>query len=649
MMDRIGVYICACGPIIRNAVNIDDLLAYSRTLPGVVFSRLGETLCSAESRLQIAGEIVSEKLTHVVIAGCSPKEHEHTFQSVLESAGLNPFLLQMASIREQCAWVTLDRTAATEKAKTLICAAVTRVVFSVPLTEDEIPVCTDILIVGAGICGISAALTAAGDDRRIYLVERLPCIGGNVVRFETVFPGGECAACLLDPLMDEILHHDRITVMTSSRITAVRGDVGNFQVQIHRQAEIVSKTSCLGCGACIDVCPADAPNAYNEGLNNRKAIHIPYPGALPHVADIDPAVCLHFSGGTCTACKDVCPFGAIDFEQTDVVEEIPVGGILLATGCSMADIGHLSNYGYGAMPDVYTSMEFERLISTTGPTEGKLILKNGAIPKRIGLVLCAGSRSAVFKSYCSVVCCRYMLKLAELAIHQLPDVSIHVFFSDWCLPGMSAGALPTERVQFYRMAAPGRIDIHSQDDGIGIRWQNVHERIEEDICEMVVLAPPLTGSESADFLSTCLEIPVDEHGFFLVDHPITAPVSTLRGGVWVAGCAKSPCSAADAAGQGVAAAGQMLSCLVPGRTIRLPASVSQVDSERCSGCGICVNVCSYGAITLSASYAAIQKTLCKGCGTCVSTCPSGAIAAGQFTDQELTAEISGLLSRNRLI
>lgn len=647
-MNRIGVYICACGPNIRNAVNIDELLTYSRTLPGVVFSRLGETLCSAESQLQIAGEIASEKLTHIVVAGCSPKEHEITFQTVLESAGLNPFFVQMASIREQCAWVTPDRTAATEKAKILIAAAVIRVTFCIPLIQDEIPVCTDLLIVGAGICGITAALTAAGDDRRVYLIESLPCIGGKVARFETVFPGGECAACLLDPLMDEVLHHDHITVLTSSRIVMVRGDVGNFRVDIHRQAETVSKTSCLGCGACMDVCPAEAPNPFNEGLDTRKAIYIPYPGALPNVAVIDPAICLHFTGKNCTACQDVCPFGAIDFAQTDNTEEIHVGGILLATGCDLAGIEHLPHYGYGTLPDVYTSMEFERLVCTTGPTEGKLILKNGEIPRRIALVLCTGSRTAAFKSHCSVVCCRYMLKFAELATHRLPDVSIQVFFSDWCLPGMNRKVLPMEQVQFHRMAAPDRIGLHARDDGIGIRWEDVCGRMQEDICDMVVLAPPLTGSEGADFLSECLEIQVDGNGFFLVDHPITAPVSTLREGVWVAGCAKGPCSAGDAAAQGLAAAGRMLSCLVPGRTIRLSAGIAQVDSARCSGCGVCVDVCPYGALSLSESGAVIQKTLCKGCGTCVPACPSAAIVPGLFSDQELTAEIAGLLNQSHL-
>lgn len=648
-MNRIGVYICECGPNIRDAVDMDSLVAFSRALPEVVFSRRFELLCSVEGRALIAREIAAESLTHVVIAGCSPKEYEQTFQAVLKNAGLNPFLLQVAAIREQCAWVTPDQTAATEKAKILIRAAVRRVAFSEALVEGEIPCCADLMIVGAGISGMSAALVAAREDRRVYLIETLPCIGGKAARFETVFPGGECATCMLDPLMDEVLHSDHITVLTLSQIREVRGFLGNFDVYIHRRARFVSSDACMGCGACADACPVAIPNAYNEGLDTRKAIYIPYPGALPHIACLDSTACTHFSGGACCACRDVCPFGAIDFEKTDGIEEIHVGGILLATGFDLLDISPLMQYGYGVIADVYTSMEFERLASATGPTGGELVLKNGAIPRRIALIHCVGSRTAAFKNYCSAVCCRYLLKFAELALQKLPDVFISMFFSDWCLPGKDAQdvlatILVRKRVQLCRLAGPDSIQILQKDDAIGIHWKDSLQNFRDENCDMVVLGPAMIGDENAAQLSECLDVPMDVDGFFGVDHPVKAPVSTLREGIWVSGCARGPCGMADAVSQGQAAAGLMLSRLIPGKPIRLPACVSEIKSDQCSGCRICMSVCPYGAIVFLEPHAVIQQAMCRGCGTCAATCPSNAIVAKQFTDKELSEEIHGLLN-----
>jgi len=265
------------------------------------------------------------------------------------------------------------------------------------------------------------------------------------------------------------------------------------------------------------------------------------------------------------------------------------------------------------------------------------------------MIHCAGSRTPALKSYCSAVCCRYLLKFAELALQKLPDVSIRVYFSDWCLPGKDASDLLTavlgrERIQFCRMAEPDSIEIHQEDGVIGIRWKDSLHRMQDEFCDMAVLAPALTGAESAAHLSACLDVPMDADGFFAVDHPVKAPISTLREGIWVSGCAKGPCSMADAVSQGQADAGLMLSRLIPGKPIRLPACVSEINPDLCSGCRICLDTCPYGAIAFIKPRAVIQEALCRGCGTCAASCPSNAIVAKQFTDKELTEEILGLLN-----
>lgn len=645
-MNRIGVYLCDCGPNIAGAVDMDSLAAYCRTLPDVVFARRHAVLCAPENRCRMADDIAADGLTHVVVAACSPKEHERTFREVLREGGLNPYLLRMVPVREQCAWVTPDRRAAAEKAKILIRAAVQRAAFSTALSEGRISCCADLLVAGAGISGISAALAAAGKDRRVYLIETLPCIGGRSARFETLFPGGECAACLLEPLLDAVLHHDRITVLTRSEIESVLGFMGNFLVLIRRKAGYVMPDPCLGCGACAEACPVSVPDAFNEGLNCRKAVYIPYPGALPNVAGIDPDTCLHFSGESCSVCAEACPFGAIDLEQRDCIEEIRVGGILLATGCDTADIGLLSNCGGGRLTDVYSLMEFERLASSTGPTEGRLVQKNGAVPLQIALVACPGSLLPDFPLSCSAVCGRYMDQFAMLAMEKLPEAAVQIFLPEGCLAGAvvrtQTGAA-SERVRICRMAAPGRIDLYQAVSGIGIRWQDAMAQPQESVCDMAVLAPLLTGAAGAAHLSRCLDVPIDAGGFFQPSHPVTAPVSTLREGIWIAGCARGPCSMPDAVSQGQAAAGLMMSRLIPGETLPLPARVSEIDPALCSGCRVCLSVCPFGAIGVEDSHALVREALCRGCGACAAACPCGAITARDFTDRQLIEEIAGLL------
>ncbi len=648
MTHRIGVFICECGPNIRDAIDITALTEFCKSLPEVVIARKSGLLCSAAEQELLRQDIVSLSLTHVVIAGCSPKEHEPTFQHVLDTAGLNPFLLQIANIREHCAWVTPDKTQATEKAKIQIQAAVRRVRLNTPLSTREISCNPHILVIGAGVSGMTAAMAAADAHRRVYLIEKAPCIGGRVSRFETVFPGGECATCMLDPLMDAVLHHEYITLYTQSELVDVKGFYGNFTVRVRRHPRYVSPDACIGCAACCDVCPVTVPDEFNEGLDTRNAIYIPYPGALPHIASIDAQHCLHLSGDDCSACGNACAFGAIDMDMAEHVEEFAVGGIILSTGCDLLDISPIDRYGYGNIPNVYTAMEFERIVSSTGPTGGRLLLKNGEAPRYLALIHCAGSRTSTAKPYCSSICCRYLLKFARMASEKLPDIFILILFSDWCLPEKNAqkllaSVLELPHVQCQRLATPDSLEIFQKNDAMGIRWQDIHHKVQQAPCDMAVLAPALTGSADAFRLSDCLNVPVDSDGFFSKAHPMVSPVSTSQKGIWMSGSACSPCTVPEAVAQGLAAAGIALSGLSPERTLQLPACISEVDSAMCSGCGICLGVCPHQAIILQESCAVVQDALCQGCGSCAAACPSSAITARHFTDGQIEAEISGLL------
>ncbi|HRZ87536.1 MAG TPA: FAD-dependent oxidoreductase, partial [bacterium] len=388
MAGTIGIFICECGTNIKDALDLSAVARYAAGLPGVLFAdRLG-LLCSADGRAAAAAKIRESGVSLVVFAACSPKEHEPTFRQILADAGLNPFLMQIANIREQCAWSGNDRTASTGKAQRLIRAAAARVLLHEPLTQPEIVCNPDVLVIGAGVAGLTAALTLAQEQRKVYLVEKSPCIGGKVVRFGEVYPHGECAPCMLDPLMDEVLHHPRIDVITLSHVAKVLGYYGNFTATVATAARLIDEKACVGCGMCAGVCPVTVPDEYNEVLNERKAAYIPFAGALPHTAVIDREHCIYVTSKGCTACRDICPAQAVRLDGRDEVREVKAGAIVVATGFDLFDPRRAPRYGYGKVPGVYTPLEFERILNPTGPTEGTVRAAGGGAPRKIVFIHC---------------------------------------------------------------------------------------------------------------------------------------------------------------------------------------------------------------------------------------------------------------------
>lgn len=660
MTERIGVYICECGPNIGEALHMDRLVRKVRDIDGVDAVRVVGLLCSEEGRSAASRDIRNRHLSRVVFAGCSPKEHESTFRSIMEDAGCNPFLMQVANIREQCAWVDDDRDSATRKAGTLIRAAVQRVARHEPLTVSTVPCLTDVLVVGAGVAGMSAALTLAQEDRKVHLVERQPWIGGKTVRYEALYPDMQCASCVLDPMMDEVLHHPRIEMFTRSEIREVLGFFGNFIIKAVQRPGYVDGAACIGCGACMEVCPCSAADAFNEGLDRRTAIHIPYGGALPNVAAIDSVICRRFSGEPCRACRDACPFGAVDFDETERCHEFRVGAVVLATGFDLFDPGRMNRYGYERIPDVYTGLEFERILNADGPSNGEIRCRDGSPPERIALVHCVGSRDITHHTHCPGICCMISLKFAHQICQKLPDIPVHEFYADFCLPGKRAQNFFNEtqgadNLRLHRLRMPGSIRVAECEAGISVRYTDTTGQTREIIVDMVVLAPAFRGSAGVRQLAAAFDIPVDDHGFFVEDDPLLAPVQTSRDGILISGCAKGPADISGSVTQGQAAAGIILRQLVPGTERTVEPMTAAVAESLCTGCGICIGVCPYKAIdmekartpgssgTSDHSRAAVNPLLCRGCGTCAASCPSGAMEARHFTDSAISAEINGLL------
>ena len=650
MAMRIGIFICECGQTLAQALDIPRLAQVALQWDGVATIRVVPVACAPDAGSPIAKTIRAEKLDRVVFAGCSPREHEHTLRAILTDAGLNPYLMQIANIREGCAWTIRDRDRATDKAMDLIHGAVERVRRHRPLEPATIECRPDTLVVGAGVAGIGAARTLVQEGRRVFVVERAPCIGGHVALYEDLFPDQNCAACLLAPELDALLHDDRITLLTQAEVSEVGGYAGNFTVTVRQAPQYIDPERCIGCGACLEVCPASSPNAYNAAMDRRGAVYIPYAGALPYLAVIDEGICRRSKGASCTLCQDVCPFDAVNFDQSETTHTLSVGAIVVATGFKSFDATRDSRYGDGT-PDVISSLAFERLASTSGPTGGSILTTHGKPPGQVALVHCVGSRSTMANPYCSGVCCTHAVKHAHQVKNQLPDTTVHLFVADLCLPGKSAQRLfdrlcDQTGVHLHRMVRPDAVQIFRNGERNAIRWTGPEGSVHMVIADLVVLANAMEPATGTGDLAQRLDIALDPDGFFMESHPVFEPVASSRPGIYLAGCCQGPQNAGASVAQGQAAAGRILQNLIPGQTITLPPTVAQIDEMVCSGCRTCEALCPYGAIVPETIPGAttIEAALCQGCGICAAACPSGAIQIRHHETDTIAAELAGLLA-----
>ncbi len=654
MAEKVGIYVCHCGSNIAGMVDVEEVARWAgANIKDVAVSRDYKFMCSSLGQQMIQDDIKKEGLTRVVVAACSPHLHEKTFRRACEDAGLNPYLFQMANIREHVSWVAKDKDAATERAKAQVAAAAERVKLQQPLKPMEVEVNPATLVVGGGIAGLQATLELADAGYPVYLLEREPSIGGHMAQFDKTFPTLDCSACILTPKMSEVGQHENVTMFTYSELEEVSGSVGSFKVRIRKKARYVNEELCTGCGICSEKCPKKVVDTeFEAGLGQRKAIYTPFPQAVPRYPVIDTESCIWFQKGKCRACEKICPTGAIDYDQEDEFVELEVGNVILATGWKMFDCRKVSQYGYGRLPNVFTSMEFERMCNAAGPTGGKIVLRDGKTePEAIAIIHCVGSRDANHNAYCSNVCCMAALKFGHLVLEKTsadvyscyidmrtPSKDYEEFYQRLLGEGMHfvrgkvAEVTDAGRVPFEH----GKLIVQMEDTLLGRQ-----RRIPVD---MVVLMGALEPQADAKEMGRKCGISCSASGWFTERHPKLDPVATMTDGVFVAGVCQGPKDIPASVAQGAAAAARVQGMITKG-TVTIEPIVASIDEERCSGCRICNTLCPFNAIEFDEEkqVSRVITALCKGCGTCVAACPANAIAGAHFNFDQISAEIAGAL------
>ncbi len=651
---KIGVYVCHCGSNIAGTVDVASVAKWAgERLENVAVARDYRFMCSSLGQELIAEDVKKEGLNRVVVAACSPHLHEKTFRRACQNAGLNAYHLQMANIREHCSWTTENKAAATDKARASVAGAVARVAHHEPLNPTPVAVNPATLVVGGGIAGIQAALELADGGHPVYLVEREPSIGGHMAQFDKTFPTLDCSACILTPKMSEVGQHENITLLSYAEVAEVKGFIGNFHVKVRKKARYVKEELCTGCGVCIEKCPQSlVDDVFEAGLGYRKAIYRPFPQAVPKFPVIDVPSCTYFQRGKCKACQLFCTPGAIDFDQKDEILDLEVGNIVLATGYQLFDCSKISQYGYGRLANVFTNLEFERLCNAAGPTNGRIVLRDGVTePKRVAIVHCVGSRDKRHHAYCSAVCCMSALKFGHLVMEKT-GAEVVSFYID--MRPLHKGyeefyhRLLDEGMRFIRgrvaevtdaarePGEEGKLIVQYEDTLVG------HQR--RMPVDMVILMGALEPRFDSKEVGLRFGLSCSQDGWFIERHPKLDPVATMTDGIFIAGACQGPKDIPDSVAQGAAAAARVQGMISKG-TVMIEPVVASIDETHCSGCRICNTMCPFGAIDFAADpkVSRINVALCKGCGTCVAACPAGAISGAHFNDEQILSEIEGLL------
>jgi heterodisulfide reductase subunit A len=646
---KIGIFVCECGGNIGDVVDVKSVIETAKTWPDVAVAKYHKYLCSKPAQELILESVKKENLDRVVVASCTPRMHLATFQSVMERAGLNPFMLEFVNIREQDSWVhgvhgTHTSPEATRKAVSLIKGGYERSRELEPLETVSEKGSREILIVGGGISGITAALELGYLGHKVHLVEQKPSLGGNMAKLTKVFPTLDCAQCILTPRMAEVGRNPNVAIYSYSEVKEVSGRPGNYNVKIFTKPRGVDVQKCRNCGVCSKVCPVSVPDEFNEGLSQRKAAYIEFPQAVPSAYTIDFKNCTR-----CGKCEQLCPAKAISLADQGSTIDLHVGGIILSTGYQLYDAKKLETLGYGNYKDVITMMELERFVSATGPTNGFVKKADGTDVKKMAMVLCAGSRDKNYVPYCSRICCMYSLKQA-FVLKKMLGIDVTIYYTDiratgkgyedlyWRDQEAGVNFVRGKVAEVYKDSKTGKLVAVAEDTITG--------EVTEEQFDMIGLATPMVAPENLKELAEKMKVSIGEDGFVTEKHPKLDPVDTLTTGIFACGCALSPKDVRDTVSDGLGASAKA-ALFLKGDYVTTSPEKAYVISDLCNGCTACVPICPTNAITMQDGKAKIDPFQCTGCGACIPVCPQEAIDFKNTTTKQIIASLRGVLAEKQ--
>lgn len=640
---KVGVFICRCGG------NISDIIDIERVKDSINADVIEDyvNLCSINGRKIIRDKIINEDIDRVVIAACSPISHEKTFHEYVKP--LNAYLMDMANLREQCSWVHSKNPkeynqTATNKAITLINASIEKLKQSQAVDPILVQTQESAAVIGGGISGMSAALSLAKQGIKTYLIEQSKSIGGNMAKIGKVFSpvkiAEECGLCLLNPVLNEVVWHENIEIMTNSKVVRAERRGGNFNILVETKSRYVDSEKCISCGDCVEVCENEVLDSWNDELSTRKAIYKPFSQCYPDSYTIDIENC-----NKCGNCKRACRMDAISFRGETEMIPLEVGSVILATGHKLFDPDLRPEYGYNRYKDVITQSELGRILGVNGPTKGKFeCLSNGKVPKRVVMIQCVGSRDEKPNGhkYCSRVCCMVALKNANIIKHKYPDTDIILCYTDIRTPGMFEKYYKHAQGNGIRLIRGRPGEVNKKDDHLVVRVEDTLSREFTALdADMVVLSTAIEPSEGTKEIAKTMNVSLTEDDFIKEAHPKIKPVTTDVKGAFVCGTAQDPKDITASILQANAAASKVAELVNDG--IEIEPFIAEIDNEICDLCGKCIDICKYKALSIQDKEILIDPMSCSGCGKCITVCKKAAININGNIDEKIFATIYGML------